>query len=110
MSEATIRTGEIVEVYPTAIWIESDLFGGQHVMVQHQAPGREPFCYASFYYDYAYTSNSSIRAAAERLARQLGASDPVEYRARSFPKRPSADELRAQIAALKSLLDATEGA
>ncbi|NNM65089.1 MAG: hypothetical protein HKL99_10825 [Burkholderiales bacterium] len=111
MNTSTIRTGEIVHAFRKAIWIEDDLWGARHVMVQHQAEGCEPFCYASFHYDHAYTSNSSTLAAAERVARELGAQGPIERRRRRFDVGiPSPQQLREQIAALQSMLDAAERA
>jgi hypothetical protein len=78
----------LVRILPTAIWIEDDIFGARHVMCQHE--GCEPFCYASFHYDYAYTSNASTHAAATKLALELGATEPVEKRMRPivFPPLP----------------------
>jgi hypothetical protein len=69
-------------ILPTAVWVEDDIFGSRHVMLQHE--GCHPFCYASFHYDYAYTSNSGTSAAATNLAKSLGATEPVERRFRSL--------------------------
>ena len=33
---APIETVTLVEILPTKIWVESDIFGSRHVMVQHQ--------------------------------------------------------------------------
>lgn len=54
----TVQTVEIVKIFPTHYWVESDVLGTKHIMVQHE--GMEPFTYASFNYDYGYTSNSQI--------------------------------------------------
>lgn len=72
-----METVEIVKVYDKKVWLENDFSGDIHVMVQHQAPGSEPFCYCSFHYHYGYTDNSSIKRAAERMALSLGATEPV---------------------------------
>ena len=77
-----METAKVVKVYERKVWVEGDMMGDKHVMVQHQAPGCEPFCYCSFHYDYAYTDNASIRRAAERIALELGAVEPVEFRER----------------------------
>ena len=77
-----METVKVVRVYERKVWVEGDMMGDKHVMVQHQAPGCEPFCYCSFHYDYAYTDNASIRNAAERMALALGATEPVEFRTR----------------------------
>lgn len=79
-----LKTAEIVKVYEIKVWVEGDVMGGKHVMVQYQAPGEEPFCYCSFRYNYAYTDNASIRSAAEKMAISLGASQPVEFRSREL--------------------------
>lgn len=81
---AKLQTGTLVSVYDTKIWIESDMVGARHVMVEHQVPGCEPFCYASFHYDYRYTRNSGTHQTAEALAKSLGATEPIEHRSRSM--------------------------
>lgn len=82
----TIPVVTLVEILPTKVWVEDDLFGSRHVMLQHE--GFEPFNYASFYYNYAYTSNAGTWDAANRLAVELGATEPVEHRNRPFPSVP----------------------
>lgn len=72
-----IKTAKIVKILPTRIWIESDFAGARHVVLQHE--GHEPFRYASFHYDYAYTSNSNTVFRAEKLAKELGAVEPIEH-------------------------------
>ena len=96
----------IVEIYKTAVWVESDLFGARHVVVQHE--NCEPFTYASFHYDYRYTDNAGTRHAAQSLALELGASEPVEHRSRGLPPIPSQEQIREQIAALQLLLDSAD--
>lgn len=78
----TLKTVEIVNIYKTNVWIESDMMGFRHVVMQHETC--HPFTYASFGYDYAYTSNAGTLAAAEKLARELGATDPIEHRHREI--------------------------
>lgn len=99
---------DVVEILPTAIWIEIDLFGGRSVMLQHQ--DCEPFEYARFGYDYRYTSNSGTHAAATELAKQLGAVEPIEHRSRPLPPMPTAGEVREQIKGLTAFLADIEGA
>lgn len=77
-----MRTATIVKTYPTKVWIESDFMGDRHVMMQHQAPDEEPFCYATFHYHHHYTCNSMTMRAATKLALDLGATEPVEERHR----------------------------
>jgi len=85
MSE--ISKGVIVEILPTAIWIESDIFGSRHVVLQHQ--GCDPFTYASFQYDYRYTSNAGTWEAARNLALALGATEPIEQKHRNLSFEPA---------------------
>lgn len=96
----------LVEVLPTRIWVESDMMGARHVVMHHQDFG-EPFTYATFHYDYAYTSNSGTHAAAENLARALGADEPIEHSHRDM-KTPSAAEVREQIASMQEYLAGLE--
>lgn len=95
-----------VTILPTACWIESDFFGGRHVVLQHE--GLEPFTYASFPYDYRYTSNSMTAIAAETVARSLGAVDPIEQRQRPFPPPPTPDKVRQDIAEMQAYLEMIE--
>ena len=77
-----METVALVHVYPTAIWIESDIMGARHVVLQHE--GCDPFTYASFHYDWRYTSNAITHDQAEKLAYALGATEPVEHRTRDM--------------------------
>lgn len=77
-----IETGKIVKILPTKVWIENNFTGSRFVVVQHE--GCKPFDYAVFNYDYKYTSNAGIDAQAEKLAIDLGAIEPVEYRERKW--------------------------
>lgn len=72
----------IVEVRPLErrIWVETDFFGSRHLMVQYE--GMEPFQYASFWYDYRHSSNSSTQLLARALALEMGAVAPVEHKTR----------------------------
>jgi len=97
-----IQTVKVLEVMPTQIWIESGMMGERVVMLQHE--GCEPFAYATFGYDYRYTSNSGTMGQAIKLALALGATEPVEHRDRAFPPMPTADELREQIDMMQKML------
>ena len=77
---------EIVKIYDQNVWIENDLLGSKHVMIKHDHPDSEAFTYCSFNYNYAHTSNCTIREQAEKMAISLGAKPPVEYRSRPLPK------------------------
>jgi len=88
----TLNTVEIVEFAPCSVWIESDMFGARHVMLHHQGHG-EPFTYATFNYDYAYTSNAQTRHEAEKLAIALGAKVPVQEKVREWKMPAELSEL-----------------
>ena len=96
-----IEQATIVEILPTKIWIESDMFGARHVMMQHQ--GCEPFTYCSFGYNYAYTSNVGTHEAAVSMAKSLGAVEPIEQKHRPM-KMPTRKEMLAEIDALQKCL------
>ena len=96
-----------VEICKTAVWVENDLFGGRHIVVQHE--GHEPFTYASFNYDYRYTSNASTLSAAQQMAISLGAKEPIEFRTRELkPFSYSREELAEQIKILQQLHDSLQ--
>lgn len=102
---ARLPGAQVVEILPTRVWIEDDLMGARHVMLQHE--GFHAFCYASFNYDYAYTSNAGTHAAAHELARRLGAAEPIETKLRDF-HFPTADELRKEIKLMQDELERME--
>ncbi len=77
----SIEVVTIEKVVPTRVWIEDDFLGARHVMVQHE--GMHAFEYATFNYDYAYTSNSDTWKASEAIAVSLGATTPVEHKQRA---------------------------
>jgi hypothetical protein len=101
-------TVRVLEILPTKVWIESDIVGAWHVVMHHQGHG-DPFTYASFHYDYAYTSNDGTWNAAHSLALALGATEPVEQRQREF-NFPTADEVRDQIKSMQATLTSLEDA
>lgn len=96
-----IEQATIVKILPTTIWIESDILGARHVMLQHE--GMDPFRYCSFHYNYAYTGNSQTLHEAETMAKKLGATDPIEHRHSEF-KQPTLEELREELAAIQELI------
>lgn len=99
------QPAKIVKIFSTAVWIESDLLGSRHVMRQHE--GDEPFTYCSFHYNYAHTSNAQTLDDAERMARALGATDPIEHRSREF-KQPTLDEAKKELQAITDYIKAIE--
>jgi hypothetical protein len=79
-----IKQIQVTNIRDKKVWIEDDFSGDKYVMIKHDIDGFEPFCYCTFHYDYAYTSNSSIKARAEMMARSLGADEPIEHKSRPF--------------------------
>lgn len=79
MNEQITRV-KVESISTVKVWVESDMLGARHVVIQHEGAGLPPFIYASFHYNYAYTSNYNTLRAAELLAIQLGATVPVEHR------------------------------
>lgn len=98
-----IETATIERILPTRIWIESDMMGGRHVVLQHE--GCEPFDYASFGYDYRYTSNSGTMEAARSIALALGATEPIEQRTRDFEVDEAAVKLYEAAEQAATVLD-----
>lgn len=78
MPDTKIQTAKLVKVYGKSIWIESDIMGSRHVMVQHE--GCEPFRYCSFHYDHRYTDNASTLYSAENVALMMGAEEPITHK------------------------------
>ena len=97
-----IKKAMVVKIPPLKVWIESGMFGEKFVMLQHE--GCELFEYAAFNCHYLYTTNDGTRAAAECLARSLGATDPIEHKTREFGLLPTEEELLEQIASLTEAL------
>ena len=57
---------------------------------------REPFCYCSFKYNYAYTSNAKILQDALDMAVNLGAKEPVRQESMPFERDPVAIALKGK--------------
>ena len=80
----TVQTVEIVKIFPTHYWVESDVLGTKHIMVQHE--GMEPFTYASFNYDYAFTDNATIHMQIVNMMKQFGVEEKdIDWRSKSWP-------------------------
>ena len=75
-----IETATIEHIYPTEVWFEKDFLGTVHIMIQHMAPGMEPFEFISIAYNYAYTSNGHQRDLVKQIGKLLGVED--------IPERP----------------------
>ncbi|URI08794.1 hypothetical protein MW290_24770 [Aquincola tertiaricarbonis] len=84
MTDIELKSATVVHVFPMRVWVEADLLGAKHVVCQHE--GESPFTYATFNYDWRYTSNAGVLDQAMKVARSLGAQDPIEVRDRAlFP-------------------------
>ena len=68
-----IQTAEIVEILPTKVWSEKDMFGTVHIKMQHQ--GIHEFNFIQINYDYAYTSNAHQAKITDEILKLLGATD-----------------------------------
>lgn len=68
-----IKTVELVEILPTKIWAEKDMFGTVHIKMQHR--GMEEFDFIQIQYNYAYTSNSHQHELTQQILKLLGAND-----------------------------------
>lgn len=97
---------KVIEILPTKIWIENGMGGDRSVVLQHQ--GMEPFVYATFGYNYAYTDNAGTWAAAQKMALSLGAVEPIEVRQAAMPEMLTAEEIRSEIKSLTELLATVE--
>lgn len=60
------------------VWIETDIMGGRTVMFDYGLPNLKPIRYCTFHYTAPISSNSGTLAAAEKLARTLGAGSTVK--------------------------------
>lgn len=83
---SNIKIAKITRVCETKVWIEGDILGSKHVMVQHE--GHDPTTYCTFFYDHRYTNNGMIHKAAERVAISIGAKEPVLYERREIEFAP----------------------
>ena len=81
---SNIKTAKIVKVYDTHVWVETDMFGDKHIMMQHET--MEPFCYASFHYNYAYTSNGQIHMEVVNMMKRFGVEEKdIVWKSRGIP-------------------------
>jgi hypothetical protein len=77
------KTADIVKIYPTRYWVEKDMLGGAHIMMQHE--GYHKFQYASFGYDYAYTSNAGVHMAVVNMMKSFGIEEKdIDWQSRGF--------------------------
>jgi hypothetical protein len=79
-----METAEIVEVFENMAWVEHDIMGDAHVMLQSAAPGSEPKCVVTVRYAYPYIDNATRDQVATRVAEMFGAVKPVEFRFREL--------------------------
>lgn len=79
-----METTKIVEVFENKVWVEKDILGDAHVMLQSAAPGSEPVCAVTVRYAYPYIDNATRDQTASRVAEMFGAVKPVEFRHREL--------------------------
>ena len=84
---SNIKTAKIVEVIKLNIWVEKDMCGSSHIMMQHgDGEYGEPFCYASFNYDYAFTDNATIHIQIVNMMKQFGIEEKdIIWKSRGIP-------------------------
>lgn len=80
-----METVKITKIYGNAVWVDKDIFGDAHVMLQSEAPGSEPACVATVRYNYPWVDNSTRNRVASEVARMFGAGENVEFRFRDPP-------------------------
>jgi len=79
-----METAEIVEVFENKVWVEHDILGDAHVMLQSAASGSEPKCAVTVRYAYPYIDNAARDQIAVRVAEMFGAVKPIEFRFREL--------------------------
>ena len=60
---------KIVEILPTKIWWDKDMWGTVHIKMQHE--GMYEFTFIKINYNYAYTDNAHQRLLADQIVRIL---------------------------------------
>ena len=80
-----METAKITKRYANTVWVEKDIMGDAHVMLQSEAPGSEAVCLATVQYCYPWVDNSTRDRVATEVAKMFGADDPVEFRFRKLP-------------------------
>jgi hypothetical protein len=65
-----IPTVELVEILPTEIWAEKDMFGTVKIKMKHH--GMDEFTFIEMKYDYAYTSNGHQYQMTKEILKLLG--------------------------------------
>jgi hypothetical protein len=68
-----IQQATIVEILPTKVWAEKDMFGTMHIKMQHQ--GMDEFDFIQIQYNYAHTSNAHQHNLTQQILKLLGAED-----------------------------------
>lgn len=78
-----INTVEIVEILPTEVWFEKDMWGTICIKIQHQ--GMQPFTFVQIHYDYAYTSNAHQWDMVKKIGKLIG-QDDIQERPWTMPE------------------------
>lgn len=81
----------VVEVYPTDIWYEKDMFGTVSIKMQHKGM-EEPFTFIRMHYDYYYTNNLHQHNMVKAIGKLLGVEDIEERLSKKFAFEPEVQE------------------
>ena len=79
-----METAEIVEVFENKVWVEHDIWGKAHVMLQSAMTGSEPVCAVTVHYAWPYIDNAARDKVATQVAEMFGAVKPIEFRFREL--------------------------
>ena len=63
----------VLNIIPTDVWYEKDIYGTIHVYMQHQ--GHDPFDFIQINYDYRYTSNGHQHALVKAIGKLIDVED-----------------------------------
>ena len=80
-----MKTCKIEKVYENAVWVDKDIMGDAHVMLQSEAPDSLPACLVTVRYSYPWVDNATRDRVATEIARMFGAGEKVEFRIRKPP-------------------------
>lgn len=78
-----MKTVQVVGIIPTKYWVEKGMCGDAYIMMQHE--GFHEFEYASFGYDYAYTSNAGVWSEVVEMMKRFGVEEKdIEWKSREL--------------------------
>ena len=92
-----VKKVTIEKILETKVWVEKDMFGSNHIMIQHEDFGK-PFTYVSINYDYGYTSNATRDWLTTQIIEQYFGIEREEIVWKDRPIEPkSAEEIVKQL-------------